>query len=164
MEIEELESIPGVGSKTAERLAELDDPTSALADGDVAKIARAPGISEGRAARIARAAIRHRHGDSGDFLATDRAEELYESVLELLKARAVTEYGRKRLETLYPSASAARIEEVRTFATAAVEREPTPALLEALTDVEPLEAPRGCASETGVWRRATRRRTPKRGR
>jgi dsDNA-specific endonuclease/ATPase MutS2 len=142
MEIEELESIPGVGAKTAERLAELDDPAGALADGDVAQLARAPGISEGRAARIARAAIRHRHGDSDGFLATDRAEELYEAVLGLLKDRAVTEYGRKRLETLYPSASKARIDEVRAFAEDAVEREPTPALLEALTGVEPLEAPR----------------------
>ncbi|MFO7926307.1 MAG: helix-hairpin-helix domain-containing protein [Halobacteriota archaeon] len=141
MEFEELESIPGVGSKTAERLAELDDPAGALADGDVAAISRAPGISEGRAARIARAAIRHRHGDSGGFLATDRAEELYGSVLGLLKERAATEYGRKRLETLYPSASAARIEEVRTFAKNAVEREPTPELLAALAGVEPLDAP-----------------------
>ena len=142
MEFEELESIPGVGSKTADRLAELDDPAEALSDGDVARIARAPGISEGRAARIARAAIRHRHGDSESFLATDRARELYESALELLKERAVTEYGAKRLETLYPSASAARIDEVRAFSEAAVEREPTQALLEALSGVAPLESPR----------------------
>ena len=143
MEFEELESIPGVGAKTAERLAELDDPAEAVSEGDVSRIARAPGISEGRAARIARAAIRRRHGDSGAFLATDRAEELYESVLELLQERAVTAYGRKRLETLYPSASAARIEEVRSFAKGAVEREPTPELLEALSGVEPLESPGG---------------------
>jgi len=142
MEIEELESIPGVGAKTAERLSKLDDPAGALADGDVARIARAPGITDGRAARIARAAIRHRHDDTEGFLATDRAEELYESVLGLLKDRAVTEYGGKRLETLYPSASASRIEEVRAFATAAVEREPTTEVLETLSGVEPLEAPR----------------------
>ena len=141
MEFDELESIPGVGVKTAERLAELDDPAEALANGDVARIAQAPGISEGRAARIARAAIRYHHGDTGTFLATDRAEELYRSVLELLKQRAVTEYGEKRLETLYPSASAARIEEVRAFAKRAVKREPTPELREALSGVEPLETP-----------------------
>jgi dsDNA-specific endonuclease/ATPase MutS2 len=138
----DLEAIPGVGAKTADRLAELDDPAGALSEGDVARLSRAPGISEGRAARIARAAIRHRHGDSADFLATDRAEELYESALELLEARAVTEYGKKRLRTLYPSASQSRIEEVRAFATAAVEREPTPALREALEGVEPLEPAR----------------------
>ncbi len=54
----ELESVPGVGAKTAAALRELDDPEAALRDGDVASLARAPGISEGRAARIARGAIR----------------------------------------------------------------------------------------------------------
>jgi dsDNA-specific endonuclease/ATPase MutS2 len=139
---EDLEAIDGVGAKTAERLTELDDPRGALEAGNVAEIARAPGISEGRAARIVRAAIRHRHDDPGEFLATERAEELYGSVLESLKARAVTEYGEKRLETLYPSASADRIAEVRAFTERAVEREPTPEVLEALSGVEPLEAPR----------------------
>ncbi|WP_178915747.1 helix-hairpin-helix domain-containing protein [Natronomonas gomsonensis] len=142
MEREELETIPGVGAKTAERLAELDDPEAALAAGDVATLARAPGISDGRAARIARAAIRDRHGDDGDFLATARAREIYEDALGLLQERAVTHYAEKRLETLYPSASESRIEEVRTFANEAVEREPTPEVREALEGVEPLEAPR----------------------
>ena len=32
----ELESVPGVGAKTAERLHELDDPEAALERGDVA--------------------------------------------------------------------------------------------------------------------------------
>jgi dsDNA-specific endonuclease/ATPase MutS2 len=142
MEREELETIPGVGAKTAERLAELEDPEAALAAGDVATLARAPGISDGRAARIARAAIRDRHGDDGDFLATARAREIYEDALGLLQERAVTHYAEKRLETLYPSASESRIEEVRAFASEAVEREPTPEVREALEGVEPLEAPR----------------------
>ena len=141
-EFGELTAIDGVGEKTAERLAELDDPAAALSAGDVSAVARAPGIGDGRAARIVRAAIRHRHGDEGSFLATDRAQELYESVLGLLEERAVTEYGRKRLRTFYPSASADRIAEVRTFAEAAVEREPTEEIVEALSGVEPLEAPR----------------------
>ncbi|MFW5963240.1 MAG: helix-hairpin-helix domain-containing protein, partial [Natronomonas sp.] len=131
MEREELETIPGVGAKTAERLAELDDPEAALAAGDVATLARAPGISDGRAARIARAAIRDRHGDDGDFLATARAREIYDDALGLLQERAVTHYAEKRLETLYPSASESRIEEVRAFAREAVEREPTPEIREA---------------------------------
>ena len=138
---DDLTAIDGVGEKTAARLAELDGPAAALAAGDVSAIARAPGISDGRAARIVRAAIRHRHGDEGSFLATDRARELYESVLGLLEERAVTEYGKKRLRTFYPSASADRIAEVRAMAESAVEREPTPELLEALSGVEPLEAP-----------------------
>jgi DNA mismatch repair protein MutS2 len=142
MELDELEAIPGVGSKTAERLSELDDPTAALSAGDVAGLARAPGISEGRAARIARAAIRHQHDDDGEFLATPRAREVYESVLDLLQERAVTGYAEKRLETLYPSVTASRIEEVRTFAREAVEREPSTEVLEALAGVEPPEQPR----------------------
>jgi DNA mismatch repair protein MutS2 len=76
MELEDLQTIPGVGAKTAERLAELEDPESALAAGDVAALARAPGISEGRAARIARAAIQSRHDDDGEFLGTRRAREI----------------------------------------------------------------------------------------
>ena len=142
MEFEELEAVPGVGAKTADRLSELDDPEAALASGDVAAIARAPGISEGRAARIARAAIRHEHDDDGDFLATPRAREIYDAALELLTERAVTGYAEKRLETFYPSAARSRIEEVRSFARAAVDREPTPEVLEALSGVEPLSEPR----------------------
>ena len=138
----DLEAIPGVGAKTADRLAELDDPESALESGDVAAIARAPGITEGRAARIARAAIRHRHGDDGTFLVTDHAREVYRNALALITERAVTEYGARRLETLYPSATPSRIEEVRSFAEHAVEREPTEAVQEALADVEPLEPAR----------------------
>jgi len=137
----ELEAIPGVGEKTAARLADLDDPERALREGDVATIARAPGISEGRAARIARAAIRADHDDPGGFLGTDRARELYRDALALLQERTVTDYGARRLETLYPSAVRSRIEEVRAFAEAATARDPDAAVLEALAGVEPLEAP-----------------------
>ena len=138
----ELEAIPGVGSKTAAALSELDDPEAALRAGDVAELASAPGITEGRAAAIARGAIRERHDDPGGFLATDRATEIYRDALGLLKDRTVTTYGEKRLETIYPSASASRIEEVREFAAAALERDPESDVLDALADVEPLAEPR----------------------
>jgi dsDNA-specific endonuclease/ATPase MutS2 len=138
----DLEAIPGVGSKTADRLRQLDDPKTALKAGDVAAIARAPGISDGRAARIARAAIRARHGDDGTFLGTDRSQEIYQSALSLLQDRAVTRYGAKRLETLYPSASESRIKEVRAFARDARQRDPAPDVLEALSGVEPLASAR----------------------
>jgi dsDNA-specific endonuclease/ATPase MutS2 len=138
----DLDAIPGIGSKTADRLGELDDAEGALEAGDVAALARAPGISEGRAARIARAAIRHRHGEDGEFLATPRAREVYDSALSLLQDRAVTRYAEKRLETFYPSASASRIEEVRAFTERATDREPDPAVLDALEGVEPLEPAR----------------------
>ena len=135
----EFTAISGVGEKTAASLAELDDAEAALRRGDVATLARAPDISEGRAAAIARAAIRREHGDDGGFLATDRAREIYADVLSLLQERAVTNYGRKRLETLFPSTQQSRIEEVRAFVTAAVERDPNSDLLDALDGVEPLE-------------------------
>ncbi|GAA0225063.1 MutS-related protein [Haladaptatus pallidirubidus] len=141
----DFEAIPGVGAKTADALAELDDSVDALETGDVATLARAPSISEGRAAAIARAAIRIRHDDPGGFLATDRSRELYRDVLSLLQARAVTTYAEKRLETLYPSATASRIEEVREFTARAMEREPTAEVRDALAGVEPLSTPRDVA-------------------
>ena len=137
----ELEAIPGVGEKTAEALQALDDPAATVASGDVAAIARAPGVNEARAVRVARGAIRNRHDDTGRVLATDRAREVYRDALGLLQERAVTDYGEKRLETFYPSASASRIAEVQAFAADAIEREPDPTVLDALAGVEPLSDP-----------------------
>ena len=137
----ELTSIPGVGAKTADALEALDDPERALSEGDVAAIARAPGISEGRAARIARAAIRESHDDPGGFTATPRAAAIHREALSLLQERTVTDYAARRLETLYPSASQSRIEEVRAFAAEATERTPSQAVREALGDVAALDAP-----------------------
>ena len=137
----QLEAIPGVGDKTAAALRELDDPAATVESGDVAAIARAPGVNEGRAARIARGAIRRRHGDDGRVLATDRARELYREAIDLLRERTVTDYAAKRLETFYPSASASRIEEAQAFAADAAERDPDPAVREALADCAPLSDP-----------------------
>ncbi len=135
----DLESIPGVGEKTARALADLDDPERALKTGDVATLAEAPGITQGRAAHIARGAIRREHDDPGGFLATDRATEVYRAVLRLLKDRTVTHYAACRLETLYPSSRRSRIEEVQAFAERALEHDPQPDVLEALSGVEPLD-------------------------
>ncbi len=137
----DLESIPGVGEKTARALSDLEDPEGVLERGDVAALADAPGISVGRAARIARGAIRARHDDPGGFLATNRAREIYRTLLGLLQERTVTNYAAYRLETLYPSPRRSRIEESQTFVRTAIEREPNDAVLEALEGVEPLERP-----------------------
>jgi dsDNA-specific endonuclease/ATPase MutS2 len=134
----DFQSVPGVGEKTAAALAELDDAERALAEGDVAALARAPGLSEGRAAAIARGAIRRRHGDDGGFLATDRAEAVFRDALGLLQERTVTAYAEKRLETLFPTASASRIREVREFSRRATAREADPEVLAALEGVEPV--------------------------
>ena len=138
----ELESVPGVGEKTAARLRDLDDPEAALERGDVAAVSRAPEISEGQAARITRGAIRARHADTTEFLATDRARELYDDALRLLRAETVTDYAAKRLATFYPSASESRLAESRAFTEAALDREPTPEIADALTEVTPLDEPR----------------------
>ena len=66
---------------------------------------------------------------------------MYDSILDLLQARAVTDYAAQRLETFYPSTAASRIEEVQAFAESAMKREPDDAVLEALEGVEPLVAP-----------------------
>ena len=137
----ELEAIPGVGAKTAAALRELDDPAATVQSGDVAAIARAPGVNEARAARIARGAIRRRHGDDGRVLATDRAREVYREAIDLLRERTVTDYAAKRLETFYPSASASRIDEAQSFVESAIERDPDPAVREALAGVDPLTDP-----------------------
>ncbi|MGM0605096.1 MAG: MutS-related protein [Halobacteriota archaeon] len=139
----ELESIPGVGSKTAAALAELDDPRRAIETGDVLELSRASGISEGRAAIIARGAIQRRHDDPGTFLATDQAKALYDDALSLLQARAVTKYAEKRLETFYPSAKRSRIEEAQEIVTDAIEDPPPADVKAALAGVEPLSDPRG---------------------
>jgi DNA mismatch repair protein MutS2 len=137
----DIEAIPGVGAKTADALRELDAPERALEEGDVATIAQAPGITDGRAARIARAAIRETHDDPGGFAATDRARELHAAALDLLQERTVTDYAARRLETLYPSARQSRIDEVREFAERAMARDPQPEAIDALADVEPLGEP-----------------------
>ncbi|MFB6107657.1 MAG: endonuclease MutS2 [Haloplanus sp.] len=137
----EFTAIPGVGEKTAAALSDLDDAERALREGDVAALSRAPGLTPGRAAAIARAAIRRDHDADGDFLATDRARELYERVLSLLKERAVTDYAARRMETFFPTGAASRIEEVRAFAETATGRDPDPAVREALAGVEPLADP-----------------------
>jgi dsDNA-specific endonuclease/ATPase MutS2 len=137
----EFTAIPGVGEKTAAALADLADPERALREGDVAALSRAPGISAGRAAAIARAAIRHEHGAEGDFLATDRARDAFESVLSLLQERTVTDYAARRVETFVPTGAESRIAEVRGLVERATSRDVDAATLDALADVAPLESP-----------------------
>jgi DNA mismatch repair protein MutS2 len=137
----EFTAIPGVGEKTAAALADLDDPERALRDGDVAALSRAPGVSAGRAAAIARAAVRHEHGAEGDFLATDRARDVFEDVLSLLQERTVTDYAARRVEAFVPTGAESRIAEVRELVERARRREVDDETLDALADVEPLAEP-----------------------
>ena len=138
----ELTAIPGIGEKTATALSSLDDPEGALAAGNVAAIAQAPGVTPGRAARIVRAAIKARHGDDGEFLATDRARRIYRDVLDLVQERAHTTYGTHRLETFFPTGNRDRIEEAQARTRQALEHAPDLALDGPLSRLRPLEAPR----------------------
>ncbi|MFB6146614.1 MAG: helix-hairpin-helix domain-containing protein [Halobacteriaceae archaeon] len=137
----DLTDVPGIGPATAESLSQLEDPASALANGDVARIARAPDVSPGRAVRLVRAAARARHDDPGEFLATDRARSVYQTLRAALQDRAVTTYAARRLATHYPSGVDDRIEELRAVTERALDREPDPAVRAALTGVEPVESP-----------------------
>ncbi len=161
----ELESIPGVGEKTARALADLEDPEDALRRGDVLELSRAPGVSQGRAARIARGAIRHEHDDPGGFLGTDRAREIHRELLAVLEELTVTDYAAARLETFYPSPRRSRIEEVQSLSRAAIDREPDPDALAALKAVEPIVEPSDvrvrdrCLATTDAGRYAEARET-----
>jgi dsDNA-specific endonuclease/ATPase MutS2 len=136
----DLTAVPGVGEKTAAALRDLDDPERALREGDVATLARAPGLSAGRAASLARAAIRKRHGVGDErFLATDRAKAVHRDALSLLQERTVTDYAAKRVETFFPTAAESRVAEVREFVREATARDPAPAARDHLADVTPLD-------------------------
>lgn len=138
----ELQSVPGVGPKTADSLRELDDPVEALMEGDVAAIASAADLPTGRAVTLVQNAQRAVHGDTTEFLATVRARELYRDLIDNLQQYARTSTGRARLATFYPSASRERIDEARAVVEAALEIEVDDAAIAALSDVEPLEPAR----------------------
>ena len=138
---DQLEAIPGIGEKTATALAELEDPLTALTDGDVLTLASAPGISPRRAARLVRNARRDRHDDETAVLQTDRAEEIAATLIERFQSYTVTDYGYWWFETLYPSTAMERIDAVRSRTERALDRAPGEAVTEHLAAVEPVVTP-----------------------
>ena len=68
----ELESIRGVGPKTAAALAELPDATAAIERGDVYRLAQATGVSEARAGQSGEGARRGRCGGGREREGTGR--------------------------------------------------------------------------------------------
>lgn len=134
----DLESIPGVGAKTAAALAEAEGIETALERVDVAAIAAVSGISPARAVRIARGAIRKRHGDDSRLLASDHSRAIHRDLLDLLKSYTVTRYGAHRFETFYPSAHPDRIAEVTELVDRALDREFDSSVATPLADVSPV--------------------------
>ena len=120
-----LKDVPGVGARLNERLvAHYGDEDSALAallEGDVAGLLTMRGMSERQATALVQRARGAKLGVSpADFLATDEAVRIYQSIMDLLARSAHTEYARQKLSTLFPSSCREMIEENRTFAESAV--------------------------------------------
>jgi DNA mismatch repair protein MutS2 len=120
-----LKDIPGVGAKLAERLAahygDEEKALKALLAGDVAGLMGMKGMSQRQAAALVQKARGTECGVSpADFLATDEAVRIYESLMELLARSAHTEYAKQKLSTFFPSSCREMIEENRRFAESAI--------------------------------------------
>jgi len=120
-----LKDVPGVGAKLNERLlahyGDEDAALEALLKGDVAGLLKMRGMSERQATALVQRAIGANWGVSpADFLATDEAVRIYQSLMELLSRSAHTEYARQKLSCLFPCSCRELIEENRRFAESAI--------------------------------------------
>lgn len=119
-----LTDLPGVGSRIRERLIEHygseGDALDAVLKGDVAGLMQV--VSERQALSLAQWAVGMKHGQKpGDFLATDEAAAIYQSLVSRIASYAHTEYARLKIGTLFPSSSPALIDENRKRALAAID-------------------------------------------
>lgn len=119
-----LTDLPGVGSRIRERLIEHygseGDALDAVLRGDVAGLVQV--VSERQALSLAQWAVGVRYGQKpGDFLATDEAASIYQSLISRIASYAHTEYARLKVGTLFPSSSPALIDENRRRALAAID-------------------------------------------
>ncbi|MGC9515713.1 MutS-related protein [Methanocrinis sp.] len=120
-----LKDVPGVGAKLKEKLAahygDEDAALEALLKGDVAGLLGMRGMSPRQAiALVQRARGAERGLSPADFLATDEAVQIYESLMEQLAKSAHTEYASHKLRTLFPSSCREMIDENREFAESAI--------------------------------------------
>ena len=120
-----LKDIPGVGAKLNERLAahygDEEKALEALLAGDVAGLLRMRGMSQRQATTLVQRARGAECGVSpADFLATEEAARIYESIMELLVKSAHTDYAKQKLGTFFPSSCREMIEENRRFAESAI--------------------------------------------
>jgi DNA mismatch repair protein MutS2 len=120
-----LKDIPGVGAKLNERLAahygDEDAALEAILKGDVAGLLGMRGMSSRQATALVQRAQGAKRGVSPfDFLATDEAVRIYESLMEQLARSAHTDYARQKLGTFFPTSCQEMIEENRKFAESAM--------------------------------------------
>lgn len=145
-----IKDIPGVGEKTAGRLIDYygseEEAIQSILDGDVAGVAQSGGVSPRQAASIVKAAIGIEEDMRvEDFLRTEEARRIYESLMSMLAGCARTDYARANTRVFFPCGSQDRIErvqeQVREWRSLArrVDVERAGRLLE---DVRPLGEPR----------------------
>jgi len=120
-----LKDIPGVGVKLNEKLAahygDEDSALEAILAGDVAGLLRMRGMSSRQATALVQRARGAKRGVSpSDFLATEEAVRIYESLMERLAKSAHTDYAKQKLGTFFPSSCREMIEENRNFAESAM--------------------------------------------
>jgi len=120
-----LQDIPGVGAKLSERLIahykDEDVALEALLEGDVAGLMGVKGMSLRQATSLVQRAKGGVWGVSpSDFLTTEEAVRIYESLMEMLAGSAHTDYARMKLSTFFPSSSLEMIDENRRFAKSAI--------------------------------------------
>lgn len=113
-----------MGSRTRERLVERygseDEALGAVLRGDVAGLMQV--VSERQALYLSKWATGIRYGQKpDDFLATDEATAIYQSLISRIASYAHTDYARLRVGTLFPSSSMALIDENRRMAKAAID-------------------------------------------
>jgi DNA mismatch repair protein MutS2 len=120
-----LKDIPGVGAKLNEKLVahygDEEKALEALLKGDVAGLLGMRGMSQRQATALVQRARGAKYDVSPtDFLATDEAVRIYESLMELLEMSAHTDYAKQKIGTFFPSSCREMIEENRRFAESAM--------------------------------------------
>ncbi len=142
--LESLRDIPGIGRKTAERLKDsFGSEESALEEirnGDVVSLSSVSDLSEGDASRIIKNAIAEEYR-SENPLKTESLSDIYGDLLNRIKERARTKYGKARLDIYFPVSSEERIEEVREWVDMALSVRVDGSIEESMERVSTLKVP-----------------------
>jgi DNA mismatch repair protein MutS2 len=106
----DIRNIPGIGEKTARRLAEhfksQEDAMDAFMQHNVAAIAAVPGIGEKNAVALMQAFIfKDENLSPYSFLKTPEAQRVYRHLLDIIKSYTGTKYARDKLNIYFPMPS-----------------------------------------------------------